>query len=187
MHVQTNPATNPSRQSHHSPPARLSVRGEPAGQRHRPIRAQPLNPGKSQGRPNEKPGLEAHRSKRPTPLRSPNARPLSQINRTYEPTRTEPHEQFHASRWSADARLLLPRRATLSSTRCGRLATRRLQCRGDSAASRSRGRRCLSIEPPRPVVAGWCRDGEATWREGARAVHRQPAQRRCHAGGRSGA
>jgi hypothetical protein len=40
-----------------------------------------LNPGKSQGRPNEKPGLEAHRSKRPTRLRSPNARPLSQIAR----------------------------------------------------------------------------------------------------------
>ncbi len=34
-----------------------------------------LNPGKSQGRPNEKPGLEAHRSKRPTRLRSPKEGP----------------------------------------------------------------------------------------------------------------
>jgi hypothetical protein len=33
------------------------------------------NPGKSQGRPNEKAGLEAHRANRPTRLRSPNKAP----------------------------------------------------------------------------------------------------------------
>jgi len=45
--------------------------GEPAGKRHRPIRAPTLNPGKSQGRPIDFHGLEAHRRKRPTRLRSP--------------------------------------------------------------------------------------------------------------------
>jgi hypothetical protein len=39
--------------------------------RHRPIRAPTLNPGKSQGRPIDFHGLEAHRRKRPTRLRSP--------------------------------------------------------------------------------------------------------------------
>ena len=48
------------------------------------------HPGKSQGRPNEKPGLEAHRANRPTRQRSPNRRPLSRIARPYGPARTEP-------------------------------------------------------------------------------------------------
>src|ERR1019366_1734533 len=43
--------------------------------RHRPIRARTLNPGKSQGRPKDKHGLEAHRQKRPTRLRSPKEGP----------------------------------------------------------------------------------------------------------------
>ena len=57
-----------------------------------------FNPGKSQGRPNEKHGLEAHRSKRPTRLRSPK-KPLSQMDRNLrsEPDRAS-KKQFHASR-----------------------------------------------------------------------------------------
>ncbi len=75
-------------------PTRISCEGDAAGQRHRPIRAQTLNPGKSQGRPKEKPGLEAHRANRPAHQRSPR-RPLSRINRTYERRRTDPpHNSF---------------------------------------------------------------------------------------------
>jgi len=72
--------------------------GEPAGQRHRPIRAQPLNPGKSQGRPNEKHGLEAHRRKRPTRLRSPKKAPVPD-HQTLGPDPDGPSEpHFHATR-----------------------------------------------------------------------------------------
>jgi hypothetical protein len=52
----------------------LHLVGEPAGKRHRPIRAQPLIPGKSQARPRDKHGLKAHRQERPTRLRSPQRR-----------------------------------------------------------------------------------------------------------------
>jgi putative transposase len=96
MHIQTDRTSHPSRHSHlHS--CVVGV-GEPAGQRHRPIRAPPLNPGKSQGRPNEKHGLEAHRSKRPTRLRSPKQGPCpGSAEPTARPGRTS-HPQFHASR-----------------------------------------------------------------------------------------
>ena len=87
-HIQADRPADPPRQRHPSPPQLAIGAGEPAGQRHRPIRAQPLNPGKSQGRPNEKHGLETHRSKRPTRPRSPN-KALSRIGRTYGQSRTE--------------------------------------------------------------------------------------------------
>src|ERR1035437_8588470 len=54
--------------------------------RHRPIRARTLNPGKSQGRPKEKHGLEAHRQKRPTRLRSPNEGPCPGGTKRSAPT-----------------------------------------------------------------------------------------------------
>ena len=70
-----------------------------------------LNPGKSQGRPIEKPGLEAHRANRPARQRSPR-RPLSRINRTYERRRTDPpHSSF------------MPRRAALRGGRIHAEAT----------------------------------------------------------------
>ena len=57
--------------------------------RHRPIRAPTLNPGKSQGRPNEKHGLEAHRQNG-LPVCVLPRRPLSRINRRYGRSRTDP-------------------------------------------------------------------------------------------------
>ena len=56
-------------------PARLTVRGRSSGTTTQTDTSSQLNPGKSQGRPNEKHGLEAHRSKRPTRLRSPKEGP----------------------------------------------------------------------------------------------------------------
>ena len=99
MNIQADRATDPSRRSQLSPPQLVLHRaGEPAGQRHRPIRAPRLNPGKSQGRPNEKHGLEAHRSKRPTRLRSPKKAPVpDRPNLRSEPD-GPPNKQFHASR-----------------------------------------------------------------------------------------
>jgi hypothetical protein len=65
--------------------------------RHRPIRARTLNPGKSQGRPNDKHGLEAHRRKRPTRLRSPKKAPVPD-HRTVGPDPDGPSEKhFHAA------------------------------------------------------------------------------------------
>ena len=57
-----------------------------------------LNPSKSQGRPNENHGLEAHRSKRPTRLRSPKQEPLSWMRPNLGPDPDRASErQFHAS------------------------------------------------------------------------------------------
>src|SRR5207237_8003283 len=40
VHIKTDRATHPTQQAHHSPPRQcVHVAGEPAGQRHRPIRA----------------------------------------------------------------------------------------------------------------------------------------------------
>jgi hypothetical protein len=55
------------------------------------------NPGKSHGRPNEKPGLEADRANRPTRLRSPN-KALSRITRPYGRTQDGDFAlHFHAA------------------------------------------------------------------------------------------
>ena len=65
--------------------------------RHRPIRAPTLNPGKSQGRPKDKHGLEAHRRKRPTRLRSPKKAPVPD-HRTLGPDPDGPsRKHFHAA------------------------------------------------------------------------------------------
>jgi hypothetical protein len=63
-----------------------------------------LNPGKSQGRPNEKPGLEAHRSKNGLPVCVlPSEAPVpDQPNLRSEPDRAS-HPQFHASKLSSVA------------------------------------------------------------------------------------
>ena len=54
VHIQTDRPTDPPHQRHVSPPHVVDTRREnQRDKRHRPIRAQPLNPGKSQGRPNE--------------------------------------------------------------------------------------------------------------------------------------
>ena len=78
------------------------------------------NPGKSQGRPKDKPALEAHRPKRPARLRSPR-RPLSRINRPYARDRTEPSAGFSCpdeqARWS---RLLLLTKAAVLGRRLDR-------------------------------------------------------------------
>ena len=56
-----------------------------------------LNPGKSQGRPNENPGLEAHRSKRPTRLRSPKEAPVPDLPTLRSDPDRASKPQFHAS------------------------------------------------------------------------------------------
>ena len=48
-------------------------------------------PGKSQGRPNEKPGLKAHRANRPTRLRSPECPCPGRSHRTPQPGRPRRH------------------------------------------------------------------------------------------------
>ena len=77
VHIQADRTTHPSDQRHPftSTASWLTRWENQREKRHRPIRAQTLNPGKSQRRPNEKHGLEAHRQKRPTRLRSPNEGP----------------------------------------------------------------------------------------------------------------
>ena len=65
MHIQANRTTDPSRQSPpHTSTARVDACGRTSGTTTQTDTSSQLNPGKSQGRPNEKPGLEAHRSKR---------------------------------------------------------------------------------------------------------------------------
>ena len=61
-----------------------------------------LNPGKSQGRPNENPGLEAHRSNYGLPVCVlPIKGPCPGCGRTYGQHRTDLDKQFHASRSSS--------------------------------------------------------------------------------------
>ena len=76
MNIQTDRTTNPPQQQRHlSPPHRRQRAGEPAGRTTQTDTSSQLNPRKSQGRPNEKHGLETHRQKRPTRLRSPKKGP----------------------------------------------------------------------------------------------------------------
>src|SRR5262249_48542046 len=55
-------------------------------------------PYESQGRPNEKHGLEAHRTKRPTRLRSPNKAPVPDHPKLRRGPDGASHPQFHASK-----------------------------------------------------------------------------------------
>jgi hypothetical protein len=79
-------------------PTIVDVSGRTTGKTTQTDTSSKLNPGKSQGRPNEKHGLEAHRAKRPTRLRPPNERPCP---RSAEPT-TGPgrnlQEHFHPAK-----------------------------------------------------------------------------------------
>jgi hypothetical protein len=61
------------------------------------------NPGKSQGRPNEKPGLEAHRANRPTRLRSPNEAPIPDRSTLRPDPDRASNEQFHAAKGESRA------------------------------------------------------------------------------------
>src|SRR5689334_17981331 len=56
------------------------------------------NPDKSQGRPNEKPGLKAHRANRPTRLRSPNKAPVPDRSTLRPDPDRAFTEHFHAAR-----------------------------------------------------------------------------------------
>ena len=58
------------------PPPRLTCSGRTSATTTQTDTCSRHNPGKSQGRPNEKHGLEAHRANRPTRLRSPNKAPV---------------------------------------------------------------------------------------------------------------
>jgi hypothetical protein len=57
-------------------PTRLTPSGRTSGTTTQTDTCSQHNPGKSQGRPNEKHGLKAHRTNRPTRLRSPNKAPV---------------------------------------------------------------------------------------------------------------
>jgi hypothetical protein len=91
--------TDPSDHCHPSPPQLVLMMRE--NQRdndtdryelYRSIQARP------QGRPNEKPGLEAHRSFTAYPSAFSQTRPLSRIDRPYGHPRADLDQQFHASR-----------------------------------------------------------------------------------------
>src|SRR4051794_31947543 len=75
MNVEPDRSTDPPRQRHFSPPPRLTSNGGTSGTTTQTDTCSQHNPGKLQGRPNEKPGLEAHRANRPTRLRSPTQSP----------------------------------------------------------------------------------------------------------------
>src|ERR1019366_3378570 len=78
-------------------PTWLTVSGRTSGTTTQTDTSSRLNPGKSQGRPIEKPGLEAHRAKRPTRLRSPKKAPVpDQPNLRSEPDGPS-EKQFHAA------------------------------------------------------------------------------------------
>src|SRR5205823_4024330 len=76
MHIQANRTPHPPRHSHTHLHSSTSRNGRTNGTTTQTDTSSKLNPGKSQARPNEKPGLEAHRPNRPTPLRSPNKAPV---------------------------------------------------------------------------------------------------------------
>jgi hypothetical protein len=77
VNIQADRTTSPPRQRHPSPPTtRLTPNGRTSGTTTQTDTCSQHNPGKSQGRPNELPGLEAHRANRPTRLRSPNKAPV---------------------------------------------------------------------------------------------------------------
>src|ERR1019366_9882999 len=79
-------------------PTWLTVSGRTSGTTTQTDTSSRLNPGKSQGRPIEKPGLEAHRAKRPTRLRSPKKAPVpDQPNLRSEPDGPS-EKQFHAAK-----------------------------------------------------------------------------------------
>jgi hypothetical protein len=104
--------------------------------RHRPIRAQTLNPDKSHGRPKDKHGLEAHRRKRPTRLRSPKKAPVPD-DRTLGPDPDGPSKtHFHA--------------ATRKTRRTSARSPKR-----SSAARRHRGG--IRSRRPQRLAQGWAR------------------------------
>ena len=98
VNVQTDRPTGPPSQRHLSPPlTQIERGGRTSGTTTQTDTCSQHNPGKSQGRPNEKPGLKAHRANRPTRLRSPNKAPVPD-----HPTlRPDPDgastEHFHAA------------------------------------------------------------------------------------------
>ena len=99
VHIQADRPADPSDQRHcfTSTQRWLTQGGRTSGKTTRPIRALPLKPGKSQGRPRDKHGLEAHRQKRPTRLRSPKEAPVPD-RRTVGPGPDGPSEKhFHAA------------------------------------------------------------------------------------------
>lgn len=75
VHIQTDRATNPSRQSQLSPPLDCDA-GEPAGQRHRPIRARSSIQASRRGGRTKSTGSKLIDQLRPTRLRSPNEAPV---------------------------------------------------------------------------------------------------------------
>ena len=102
VHIQADRTTNPSRQRHLSPPSTvgLTVSGRTSGTTTQTDTSSQLNPGKSQGRPNEKRGSKPI-DQNGLPVCVLPRKPLSRMSRKFDHHRAEPSTgQFHASKRS---------------------------------------------------------------------------------------
>ena len=89
MNIQTDRTTNPPQQRHLSPPVRRQRAGEPAGQRHRPIRARSSIQASRRGGRTNCTGSKPI-AKNGLPVCVLPRRPLSRITRRYGRNRTDP-------------------------------------------------------------------------------------------------
>ena len=162
MHSQADRATNPSQKRHFSPPTSPTTRGRTSGTTTQTDTSSRLNPGKSQGRPKTDHGLTAHRTKRPTRLRSPKKAPVPD-RRTVGPGPDGPSEHhFHAATATA-----LCRASDVSAGAVRPFARQaRLGSRSDASWSR-RSREMLEIRAKRDC-GGFAPDARAVVKAGAR-------------------
>ena len=93
VNIQTDRPTDPSQQRHVSPPPRRQRAGEPAGQRHRPIRARSSIQASRRGGRTNCPGSKPI-AKNGLPVCVLPTRPLSRISRRYGRSRTDPPRTF---------------------------------------------------------------------------------------------
>jgi hypothetical protein len=92
-----------------SPPTtRLTRSGRTSGTTTQTDTSSRLNPGKSQGRPNEKHGLKAHRANRPTRLRSPTKAPVPDRSTLRPDPDRASNEHFHAAKSDSVGRAFFP-------------------------------------------------------------------------------
>jgi hypothetical protein len=126
--------------------------------RHRPIRAQTLNPDKSHGRPKDKHGLEAHRRKRPTRLRSPKKAPVPD-DRTLGPDPDGPSKtHFHAATSRSPSRRPARSLCCADRSRCARVLCHEDDVGSEALADEKQVPSFRSVDlGPRQSAARWRR------------------------------
>jgi hypothetical protein len=137
VNVQADRPTGPPAQRHLSPPLTQFERGgRTSGTTTQTDTCSQHNPGESQGRPNEKHGLEAHRANRPTRLRSPTEAPVPDRSTLRPDPDRASTEQFHAAR-NRTGRPLSSARALAGLVRGLAIAADEQQARAGRACSNS--------------------------------------------------